>query len=318
MTLKQFFQLAGGVLVALIVSKTNLPLFIKGPIIILSVTTGILLAFVPINGRPFSQWIVAFIKAVYSPTEFYWSVNPATESDNLAMPNGQSTSTFKPSHSSTLDRFEEQLFSRFAQLFSGQTININAQKSLDTEPVSLRTDSVDVPPAPRATQTFVSTMEQVAPPTPPISNVQHSTSNTIPPSTVQTQVPISNVRNLVSNIQPARPTPIPVLDRSVKTPTVTPTLANLPLPSLPNILVGQVANTSGQIIEGVIIEIAEAESGIPVRALRSNKLGQFQMATPLLPGKYVITAEKDGLVFDPIAVLVDNKIVNPILITAKG
>ena len=66
MTLKQFFQLAGGVLVAFILYKTALPGILKWPLMSISALTGVLLAFVPINGRPFSQWLYAFFKAVYS------------------------------------------------------------------------------------------------------------------------------------------------------------------------------------------------------------------------------------------------------------
>ena len=73
MTLKQFFQLAGGIAVAAVLYRLPLPFFIKWPVMALSVLMGIMLAFVPVSGRPFSQWIMAFIKAIYSPTEFHWS-----------------------------------------------------------------------------------------------------------------------------------------------------------------------------------------------------------------------------------------------------
>src|SRR3989344_7846330 len=72
MTLKQFIQLAGGCVAGLVFYRLPLPFFIKYPLIFFSVLIGILMAFVPIQGRPFTQWVMAFIRAVYSPTEFFW------------------------------------------------------------------------------------------------------------------------------------------------------------------------------------------------------------------------------------------------------
>ena len=72
MTLKQFFQLAGGFLVALIFYSSPLLPIIKWPFIIVSAILGIALAFLPFEERPLERWIFAFFKAIYAPTLYYW------------------------------------------------------------------------------------------------------------------------------------------------------------------------------------------------------------------------------------------------------
>ncbi|MEK7064231.1 MAG: PrgI family protein [Patescibacteria group bacterium] len=115
MTLKQFFQLAGGVLAAIIIYRFPLIGLLKWPLMGLSVLIGVLLAFVPVNGRPFSQWVMAFIRAIYSPTEFAWSSPPPSP---LEPQNPPPTVNPPPSKPPTpLDILESQLFSKFSTLF---------------------------------------------------------------------------------------------------------------------------------------------------------------------------------------------------------
>ena len=97
-----------------------------------------------------------------------------------------------------------------------------------------------------------------------------------------------------------------------------PDMSGLFAPTQPNILAGNVVDSTGQIIEGVILEIAEKDSGLPVRALRSNKLGQFQIATPLPGGEYVITCDKEGWLFDQLLINAAGQVIAPIQIRAKG
>lgn len=72
MTLKQFLQLAVGVVIAIGFWNAPLPFFFKYPLAILSACLGIGMAFVPIEGRPLDQWLIAFVKSIYSPTIYVW------------------------------------------------------------------------------------------------------------------------------------------------------------------------------------------------------------------------------------------------------
>lgn len=72
MTLKQFVEVAAGVVVAFFIYQTNLPAIVKWPAILLFTFAGAFAAFVPFEERPFDHWIVAFFQALYRPTQFYW------------------------------------------------------------------------------------------------------------------------------------------------------------------------------------------------------------------------------------------------------
>lgn len=87
-------------------------------------------------------------------------------------------------------------------------------------------------------------------------------------------------------------------------------------PSLANLLTGYAHDPQGKLIEGAILEIRDS-SGIPVRAFKTNKLGQFISATPLPDGEYEIETEKDGFSFDIIKVKLKGDIVPPIEIVSK-
>jgi hypothetical protein len=89
-------------------------------------------------------------------------------------------------------------------------------------------------------------------------------------------------------------------------------------PEFPNVISGVVLDPNGKTLDGVIIEVIDARTQLPVRAFRTNKLGQFQTATPLTTGPYVIAAEKDGFTFPQVSITAAGAIINPILITAKN
>ena len=129
------------------------------------------------------------------------------------------------------------------------------------------------------------------------THIQHPTTNN-QQSTTSNQQSTSNNRKTVP----------PVFNPSLIIPT---------LPAIPNILGGFVKNAEGKLVEGAIIEVRDATLS-PVRAFKTNKLGQFQIATPLPNGIYEIETEKDNLTFDIIKVELRGEILPPFEIVAKG
>lgn len=93
-------------------------------------------------------------------------------------------------------------------------------------------------------------------------------------------------------------------------------IPTITLTSIANVINGIVTDSVGNYLDGSII-LAHDKQGIPVRALKTNKLGQFVAATPLNNGIYTITIEKDELVFDTIEIELTGTVLKPILITAK-
>lgn len=76
MTLKQFVEVATGFVIAFFIYQTNLVNIVKWPMMAFFAGMGAMVAFVPIEERPLDQWILAFFRALYRPTQYYWKRIP--------------------------------------------------------------------------------------------------------------------------------------------------------------------------------------------------------------------------------------------------
>lgn len=92
--------------------------------------------------------------------------------------------------------------------------------------------------------------------------------------------------------------------------------ATLSLTSIPNVVNGMVLDFRANPIEGAILIIKD-ESNNSIRALRTNKVGQFIASTPLSDGKYFIEVEKSNFNFDIWQLTLTGELVAPIEIRAK-
>ncbi len=100
-------------------------------------------------------------------------------------------------------------------------------------------------------------------------------------------------------------------------PKPTPKPAAIVLTDLPNIVNGLVMDSEGRPIEGVILIIRD-KNGNSIRALKTNRVGQFIVSTPLENGMYYLEMEKAGLAFDTLEVTLSGQVLSPIEIKAKG
>lgn len=64
----------------------------------------------------------------------------------------------------------------------------------------------------------------------------------------------------------------------------------LPTPEFPNLITGIVLDPRGNVLPNILIEIKDTENN-PVRAFKTNKLGQFASATPLPNGTFTVEFE---------------------------
>lgn len=119
----------------------------------------------------------------------------------------------------------------------------------------------------------------------------------------------------VSKSTPKPLQPVDVIAQSAQ-PIKAKSIPTLKLTSFPNVINGIVTDSVGNYLEGAIV-VAHDKQGLPVRALKSNKLGQFVAATPLPNGEYTIVVEKDNLSFDKIGIDLKNEVLPPILVAAK-
>lgn len=321
MTIKQFFQVGSGALVALLFYASPLPGFIKWPLVLLFSLAGVAMAFLPIEDRPLDRWIIAFFRAVYSPTRFIWKRGTeidffAPEEEGAKLPQiAVPTKTPEAAKEylatvpqeggriiSAFEQAEQTFFEKVLQLFQ-QVVVPKPKETVAPSPV--------VPPPPPAgglRPRFVVEEEGLAGP----QVKQTVTPTPLPQQWVQPAV----TPHVVPKPMPFSPVlPGGGLDKARAAHFEL--SAAPPAPTdLPNIVVGQVVDWEGKILEGAILEIRDSE-GRPVRALKTNKVGHFLIVTPLKNGIYEIETEKEGYVFDKVRFEARGEIVPPIEIRAR-
>ncbi len=85
------------------------------------------------------------------------------------------------------------------------------------------------------------------------------------------------------------------------------------LPDIPNIVLGIVRDSRNKTLPNILVEVMDANS-IPVRAFKTNALGQFASATPLPNGTYKVYFEdpQKQHEFEVIEITLNGDIFNPI------
>ncbi|MFC1625581.1 carboxypeptidase-like regulatory domain-containing protein [Patescibacteria group bacterium] len=310
MTLKQFFEVAGGIVIGLIIYSTPIIGIVKWPFIFISVLLGVGLAFLPLEERPLEQWIFAFFRAVYSPTLYYWKKNPQINKffqDETAVQEAKITpqeeeelkkyaATPKSALWEKLERAEEGVLARLSGLFS---------VSMPMGQGKIVTQSVESQPQPQATPQ----QQGVKIPQPQPVKVGVNVKPGLVVEEQKTQSPQMQFSKVTPTIAGSELV-------STRAAQFSPEAAPPNPPTSPNVIVGQVIDNQKRIVEGAIMEISDS-AGRPVRALKSNRLGHFIIVTPLENGKYEISTEKEGHEFGSVSFEANGSIIPPILIQGK-
>ncbi|MBU0618623.1 PrgI family protein [Patescibacteria group bacterium] len=329
MTLKQFLELAGGIIIAWILISSKLNALIKWPLSLLSGLFGAGLAFFPIEERPLDQWLINFIRSIYSPTQFIWHQSQplvkflqprkALDKNLRPLPNRQKTNSALESYLKTLpninphsplDQAEASYLSRVQALFS--TIKPK-QEDIVIKHLPMTKPAITgikvrrlMPLAEAKKAQQPRPLKAIDVPIDQAVKIGTSTKPMNKQSTGQTN----------KKVIPSKPTPViktkPVQSKGKIIPVKF--VPQLPLPykpKEPNLIVGMVFDAQDHILINTIIEIKDAE-GNPVRALKTNRLGQFSIATPLKNGRYLIEAEHTEKHFDIMSLEAKGKIIPPI------
>jgi len=320
MTLKQFFELAGGLLVGFIFYSLPILAVVKWPFAILSAILGIGMAFFPLEERPLERWIFAFFRAIYSPTLFTWKKTdaipkfyrdePTSQPAESQAVNEYLATTIKPSGVlGNLENAEKGFLSRIAETFSSAASSVLPFKTSSSPATAISPTPtgnvlsqvvVGAPPPP---QIIPEKKEDILIPQTDAVKVEHSphfvveerqniplTTNTVSPVVAGNEM--VSAKQAIFSVDAAPPSP----------------------PTIANVIVGQVVDQDRKIIEGAIMEIRDSQ-GRPIRALRSNKVGHFITVTPLENGPYQIITDKDGYEFAPVTFNAEGKLIPPILVS---
>lgn len=291
MTLKQFLKAAAGIVIALLINSTKLIILVKWPLMLIFGATGILLAFVPFEDRPLEVWIKAFIKSIYSPTIYTYKKNSVDNWLDLDLSKNISTATATakvPSGNELENSFKKpgmklQDYLQMNSLTNKNETDQLADKNIDNSQV------VEMKIEPKIEAKIETDKKE----------------------TVITEPKTDNWRDNNANLD--------LKSEKLKA-TGEAVFGSIPMPDIPeipNVIVGMATSSEGKIIDGVIVEIQD-EHGNPSRVLKTNSLGQFKTSTPLIDGKYLLIAEKDGYIFDRVNLELSNQIIQPIKIIAHN
>ena len=346
MTLKQFFQLAAGAILALVIYATPLPSLFKWPLIIIFVIAGAAFAFLPLQERPLEEWISAFFRAVYGPTLYRWKKDSnlsyfASTAAVSAPPIANPTSPVAHTDVSVskMETKETTFLSNITNLF-----NPLAKPAPVTPPVPAPIAPVsDATPVPQTVPVSAINTNSA----PQVSSTQaqilSAAAKTAPVVSYTAPAPKAGTLFVATPVTPnistpkagfvaestAPVAPLPKIDNST---TLIPTQTHSntggiqvqfspdaapPSPAtIPNVIVGQVMDAQNKIVEGAILEVKDFQ-GRPVRALKTNKAGHFMIVTPLPSGSYQMNIEKEGLTFEPVNFEMHGAIVEPMAIRSK-
>ncbi len=294
MTIKQFASLGISIVLSVIIYSAPLPFFFKYPLSFVFLLLGVGMAFVPVQGRTLDVWIVAFIKSIYSPTQYIWKHGQEDSSSNILNTNSSTTQNLQSTNS----------------IPNTPVVEITAPSAEDPQP-NPTTEQTEPIPASTNNNFSLDTQSNVplveaSPPvaegnerdlkpqiiTEPQPNLSTSQINQTPTSTAEQSEPKLEP-------QPASPA------------------SSLPIPSTPstpNTLVGLTLTPDGKTLDGVMVEIKN--QNLTLRATKSNKLGQFLFVRPLENGLYQILAEKDDYKFETYSIELNGEIMNPLKIQA--
>jgi len=244
MTVKQFAYLAVGLVLGWVAFSLPFPLLIKIPIAAVFVLSGVIVAFVPIQGVPADTMISLFLKALFMPNQYVYDKGGKGAEPVLS----QQTAT--------------------------QTIAPSAEPAQQL---------IHQQPQPKVDQPLAETIPVTT--STPISN---------PPPPAET-----TPQAKTAPAEPKKPITIPFVT------------------DVPNLILGIIKDSRGNVLPNVLIEIKDKEDN-PVRAFKTNALGQFASATPLLNGMYTITFEdpKKQHRFDIIELTTQGEIIPPLEIVS--
>ncbi|HEX8932098.1 MAG TPA: PrgI family protein [Patescibacteria group bacterium] len=311
MTIKQFAYVAAGVILAVILYylpfSTFLGTLVKVVFIPLLGGSGLIIAFLPIEGRPVDAMIINFINALLAPNQYlYHKTGRLFSFTNLsaAATSLKTQPTIKTTEQITKAAQLKQLMqvapipsqnkldekeNAFLQALYANT-PLPAPAANPVKPTPVANPVVDAPPLVAATSPAL-IQNQPVKPTIPIPTVMQPTTSSPNPSGIQSDP------SAVSQPAPqsAKKTDLP------------------PTPEDPNVIVGLVKDPRGNVLPNILVEVKD-KNGNPVRAFKTNALGQFASATPLAPGNYTVEMEDPKKInsFKAIQLTVDNRILLPL------
>ena len=284
MTIKQFAYLATGVVSGWIIFSLPITLFIKLPITTIFVLLGVGFAFFSIQGRPMDLMIMNFIRALFSPSQFVYQRTThvrietpkaqlfSNQLDATPPPTTHEQPQLQPAPTTPLEEpLEEKKFEELKE----------EEEKLAEELKKAKTEEEKEAGTSASVDAHQKTLE-----------LEKLLSETV----LQKQKLEEELLALRRQLEESgkQVFKVPQLQESQTVRSVPPGFGKtvgLPIVSeYPNVISGIIKDPRGNPLQNILVEVKDKE-GNPVRAFKTNPLGQFTASTPLTNGVYRIEFE---------------------------
>jgi len=314
MTIKQFAYVASGAVLAWIFYSLPLPGIIKFPFVGFFALLGTGLAFIPIGGRPMDTMVYNFIKALFSPSQYVYqktggqlfpatpqtaSIVPPIEKP-ITSPVQEKSFSFSSANPPPIEPLVMPPSSHIitSTVIGGQNqqeekanfeekeeerkeVLEKEEKHIEEELQAAKTqeEAINTPTSPEMHQKVLELEKLLQETTAQRQELERQimalqqkldNQNYKPPSSATPKRETANVRSIPAGM--AKSVGVPIA------------------PDFPNLLTGIVKDPRGNPLPNILVEVKDKE-GNPVRAFKTNGLGQFASATTLSNGTYDISFE---------------------------
>lgn len=284
LTVKQFAYLAVGVVFAGILWQLPVNILIKFPFCAFFAILGIGLAYFPVSGRPMDLMIGNYIKALLRPTQFvYEKIGGQIYFPNKMPVVARNVKQYK----NDLNIFPKDKLKAYLE-----SLNVQPKNKVDEKESNFLMSVSNL-----ATGNISQPVLQINP-------IMHSEpAKNIPQPTTTTQS--TQPADIAPSVQAKNIMPAPRgFNKVVGMPNV---------PEFPNLITGITRDPRGNALSNILVEVRDKD-GNPVRAFKTNELGRFASATPLINGTYTIEFEdpKTQNKFEKMIINVTGQIILPI------
>lgn len=313
MTVKQFAYVALGGIFAVIAFHVPNPsnsffiTAVKYTLIPIFGLSGAAFAFMPLEGRPLDTMVANFVKALFKPNQFVY----VKTGGNLA---------FLHASSQIQQAIQAQGAASTGRTPAAHDASREQKLQALLNQVHTRSIPVARTEVDQKEQQYLQSLFGSAPPPPP----PPSASSVIPAPITAPKLPPLPASNAASpTTQPAQqtpaqqaPSPVPA-DATDITPDMARALGLPHLPDTPNLIIGIIKDARGNVLSGILVDVKDKD-GNPIRAFKTNVLGQFVSATPLANGTYAVDFEdpKGQNKFTSISLTADGTILQPIIVVS--
>lgn len=334
MTIKQFAYLAAGMVLAWIC--LYLPVFIlfKLPLVAFFALFGFIFAFVPIGGRPADAMLFYFFRAVFSPAQYVYKQTQQTsqttsvgnapkekekkESETIHLENIQVitpaptpmpmqeepptspshreivgeteptpiTPEETPAQTGELNQEAEALMEKLQEAKQEEK-EAQGQQEISSAHQKVHELETELQSVYQQKQQLEEQLVELQ------RKLAQQSQQVFAPSTAQPPKATENVRKIPAS-----------MGKAVGTPFITDT---------PNLISGIVKDPRGNVLPNMLIEVKDKDNN-PVRAFKTNPLGQFASATPVMNGVYTITFEdpQGKQKFDTVEITANGEVMQPL------